>query len=210
VKTTGDYSFAGCNYLVSVLLPKSLEVIESYAFFQSLGFTGAKIPDTVKIIGDSAFANSGLEAIELPAGLTGIGNSAFVYTNLKTITLPSKVRNLGTGVFLYCSSLENADFSASRIISLGSMFQGCTSLKTLALPPTLTNISWDALGSCTALETLAVYAEQPPVLGTSGKDALENSGAEDLTIYVPEGSISAYQAADGWKEYLIKSLSELP
>ncbi len=70
--------------------------------------TKITIPDSVKIIGTSAFELCvSLEEIILPASLEKIGNTAFSECReLSAIYIPSNVSEIGICVFTGCSSLE--------------------------------------------------------------------------------------------------------
>jgi len=64
-------AFSGCNHLVNIILPESLEIIDDYAFARC----------------------EGIKAITLPLSLKYIGGHAFEYSpKLKTITLSRKTR----------------------------------------------------------------------------------------------------------------------
>ena len=53
--------------------------------------TRAIIPDTIKVIGNSAFANNRLTEITLPADLKGIGYYAFRGNRITSVTIPESV-----------------------------------------------------------------------------------------------------------------------
>ena len=74
-------------------------------FAKSLGIKNVVLPNTLKIIHNSAFANcTNLEIINFPNNLLVIGNYAFLNCNLVSVTLNS-VQNLSVGCFMKCSSL---------------------------------------------------------------------------------------------------------
>ena len=107
-----DYAFYGCTELDSIEIPASVEVIGTYAFYNT-GLTELTIPGTVKAIGDSAFNNcdslvtvtvgegiklipecafydcAALKTVNLPVGLEKIDNDAFAYTSIETVNIPS-------------------------------------------------------------------------------------------------------------------------
>ena len=59
-------------------------------------------------------------------------------------------------------------------------------------------IGEEAFSDCTALVKLRSKAMTPPVCGTQALDDINKWNCE---LYVPGVSISAYQAADQWKEF---------
>lgn len=65
------------------------------------------IPDTIKKIGSSAFANcDNLTSVTIPDSVTSIGNSAFAYCKgLTSVTIPGSVTSIGEGAFYGCNKL---------------------------------------------------------------------------------------------------------
>lgn len=75
-------------------------------------------------------------------------------------------------------------------------FYGCK-LQEITVPSTVTAINNKAFEDCRYLKKINLLPTTPPSLGT---DALRDTPNE-LKIYVPQGTLSAYQDADGWKDY---------
>ena len=69
---------------------------------------GARIPDSVTSIGNSAFSGcSGLTSVTIPDSVTSIGNYAFSgCSGLTSVTIPNSVTNIGYSAFSGCSGLE--------------------------------------------------------------------------------------------------------
>ena len=79
-------------------------------------------------------------------------------------------------------------------------FYGCTSLAQITLPTELASIGILAFYGCTNLTLVTCLTTVPPSLGIS---VFYNIHAS-LAIKVPAGSVEAYQAAEGWREYADK------
>lgn len=105
------------------------------------------IPEGVRIIKDSAFANSNITAIDFPSTLEEIGRDAFGNCNqLTKIEVPASCKVIGAEAFCGCSSLKEIKFNHDEIelrgyyyvrderIQSGFTFAGCTSLKEIVLP----------------------------------------------------------------------------
>lgn len=91
------------------------------------------IPDSVKVIGEGAFAgNTTLQSVEFPDGIESIRYNAFGdCTALKSITIPDSVTKVSPGAFKGCSALESVEIG-ENVSSWGSgVFNGCSSLKEL-------------------------------------------------------------------------------
>ena len=134
--------YGGCTYRVTE------------ASFSSNGFVERVVlPETITVIPSNAFYNCAeLTSVEMP-GVTTIEYNAFLNcTSLTDITLPDGVTTMGQSVFKGCTSLKYADLSQSSLTEMGSsVFQGCTALETVKLPDTLTSIPSYTFENCSSL-----------------------------------------------------------
>lgn len=150
-------------------------LVESH--FQSL--KSVAIPDTVKSIGISAFADCGaLETVSLGSGVESIGSYAFVNCKkLKTVTGGGSVTSLGDEVFRNTALTATPSFP--KLMRMGdSVFSGCTSLTTVDYPTRLTGIPAGTFENCTSLTSFAF----PPAVTTVHEYAFRGSGLTSLTI----------------------------
>lgn len=77
-----------------------LKTIESNAFSRvSLQNFEVVIPDTVTVIKNSAFWDSGIAKINIPDGVTTIGSAAFFQNRLTDIVIPDSVTSIGEYAF---------------------------------------------------------------------------------------------------------------
>ena len=108
-------------------------------------------------------------------GLTSIGENAFIDCfQLVAVTLPLTV-----------TEIENY------------AFENCNSLACITLGENIINIGEFAFNSCEGLQFIKVEAITPPVT-----DATAFYGVDaDIPVYVPCGTLSAYQAATGWSGF---------
>lgn len=111
-----EHAFSSCK-LKEILLPPRLLSIGQYAFSNcsELSYINSvngfnHIPGNVTVIDDSAFVEcKSLENIYLPQSLRIIGTSAFKGTALKEVTIPEGVSTIRSGAFAYCTQLEKID-----------------------------------------------------------------------------------------------------
>jgi hypothetical protein len=77
-------------------------------------------------------------------------------------------------------------------------------MQSLYLPSTITEIHYSAIYYLSNLIDLHIMATTPPPLSSYSR-------ASEVTLFVPEASITAYQAADNWKDfkYIYAELSNL-
>ena len=194
VTSIGKYAFGECFSLTSITIPNSVTEIGDAAFAHCSRLTSVTIPNSVTSIGTSAFGGcSGLikpvynahcfaylptsyeGAYTIPEGIKQIAGSAFGGCFVLTsITIPNSVTSIGEWAFQYCSSLTSVTIG-SGVTSIGNYaFYNCRSL--------------------TSIESLA---ETPPTLGTK----VFYSVSTQIPVYVPCGSVSAYQSAEGWNAF---------
>ena len=200
VSSIGFSAFYGCSGLTSIEIPDSVTEIDWYAFYGCSGLTAIEIPNSVTSIGYYTFEHcSSLTSIELPNSVTSIGGSAFEYcTSLTSIELPNSVASIGNGAFHGCSSLTAIKIP-NLVTSIGyAMFYCCYSLASIEIPNSLTFIDDWAFAECTSLTSMTVWADNPPVIEGDYVFYYMNKA---ITIYVPCGTIEAYQNAIGWNEY---------
>ncbi len=89
--------------------------IASCAFIGCDSLTEIIIPDSVRVIGEQAFAFSSIKSIVIPNGVTSIEGATFAYCeSLKEITIPASVKNIGYDVFNYCRLLKDVYFQGSE------------------------------------------------------------------------------------------------
>ncbi len=104
--------------------------------------TSVKLPDSIKIIDDSAFRMcSNLEEVNIPDGVTSIGKSAFwACENLKQLVIPDSVMSIEEAAFMYVKRLETINIPHSITVIKNCSFDSCKKLKKIVIPDTVTTI----------------------------------------------------------------------
>ncbi len=92
--------------------------------FYSAPIKSIKLPSTLKIIGQNAFANTSLRTVTIPEGVTELGTACFHDSyQLKEIIIPNSVVKIGSGCFTNCKALKSATLpSAYRNEGLYDIF----------------------------------------------------------------------------------------
>lgn len=86
-------------------------------------------------------------------------------------------------------------------------FSGCASITAVTIPKSVASLGWMAFYDCVGLKTVTVEATTPFAF-ENAEYAFPASVYSDATLYVPDGTVSAYSACEGWKEFKkIKDLS---
>ncbi len=129
-------AFASCYRLEKIDIPANVTTISTSAFDYCRGLREVNIPNTSKLtyIGNFAFYDCSFASIRLPEGLKTIGYSAFANSELERISLPGTVSSIGTGIFSGCVSLSDVTLGKyiERIPSY--TFYNCSALKDIVLP----------------------------------------------------------------------------
>ena len=96
-------------------------------------------------------------------------------SGLSEITIPNAVTSIGVGAF-----------------------QKCTGLTTITIPASVVKIESSAFMGCTGLTSVTNKAVTPQTITANVFDGLT---LPDICLYVPQSSVSAYEAAAVWKEF---------
>lgn len=116
------------------------------------------VPDTVVVIGESAFENNDfVEKVVLPNTVEEINEYAFWgCDNLKTVSLGKKIKQVGDYAFANCVGLEIMTIPSSVLyIGLGS-FVNCVNLEKITIPYNTIGIHETAFDGCPKLKIDAV------------------------------------------------------
>lgn len=82
--------------------------IASQGYYLDKDLTSYEIPEDIKVIGDFAFARSGLKSIEIPDGVESIGYGAFYHCDdLGEVSIPSSVKSIKGYAFENTSFVNN-------------------------------------------------------------------------------------------------------
>lgn len=141
ITTIGACSFALCEKLKYVKLPKNLKKIEEGAF-DLTALEKITLPNKLRYIGNNAFSGTALKKVEIPNSVTALKMQAFSYCeNLKNVTLskkltkledrvfegtdirkiviPSKIQEIGNEAFFYCENLKLVEIQSKKIKEIG-------------------------------------------------------------------------------------------
>jgi hypothetical protein len=146
----GLCAFLGCINLRSVVIPKSVNVIDGYAFSECSSLTSITIPDSVINICSYAFCScENLKSVDISNSIVRIEPLTFHgCSSLKFVVIPNSVTYIGASAFGYCSSLESIVIPELVNIIRDGAFQGCSSLKSVVMPESAIEINEDAFNGC--------------------------------------------------------------
>lgn len=183
VKSIGSEAFKECRQLISVTLPDSVESIGNWAFWGCGSLDLITLPDSVKAIGESAFANSGLDAITLPAYLTAISNNLFEDCDgLMSVTMGNNITSIGERAFYGCICLESITIPNS-VTSIGKDVFGRRQDNEFYFPPALKTVNTNSIEAWLKINFDGETAN--PIYYTK---SLTLNGETLTDLHVPEGT----------------------
>lgn len=160
--------------LILTHLPVSeADAAASASDFQTQGSTLVKyrgteervtIPDTVEVVGESAFENN---------------------QKVQFVVIPKSVKRLDAYVFWGCNNLEEVVLGKGLTAVDEYSFAGCTGLKQITIPENIQSIDAQAFAGCVNLTDIYIQAT---VTGIA-EDAFLN--CDNVTIHADEGSVAA-------------------
>ena len=111
------------------------------------------IPDTVKVIGASAFWRSDITGVTIPSSVKLIGASAFYEcASLTSVDIPGSVERIDNNAFSGCTGMTSITLHEGlKVIGDGGL-RDCEGLTSLVLPEGLTTLEDTALYDCENIE----------------------------------------------------------
>ena len=160
--------------LILTHLPVSeADAAASASDFQTQGSTLVKyrgteervtIPDTVEVVGESAFENN---------------------QKVQFVVIPKSVKRLDAYVFWGCNNLEEVVLGKGLAAVDEYSFAGCTGLKQITIPENIQSIDAQAFAGCVNLTDIYI----PATVTGIAEDAFLN--CDNVTIHADEGSVAA-------------------
>lgn len=160
--------------LILTHLPVSeADAAASASDFQTQGSTLVKyrgteervtIPDTVEVVGESAFENN---------------------QKVQFVVIPKSVKRLDAYVFWGCNNLEEVVLGKGLTTVDEYSFAGCTGLKQITIPENIQSIDAQAFAGCVNLTDIYI----PATVTGIAEDAFLN--CNNVTIHADEGSVAA-------------------
>ena len=164
-----------------------------------------RLGNGINTIYDYAFYyNYSLSGITIPNGVTSIEPNTFnICYSLVSVIIPDDVTSIESYVFYGCFSLSSITIPNGVTSIKSNAIQSCYSISGITIPDSVTAIGNSAFNNCYGLKEFHLLSTTPPTL-----DSAITNIPSDLVIYVPQGSLSAYQTATNWSSAASKMQEE--
>lgn len=170
--------FVNNELITDLVIPESVTSINNYAFIGGIGFTSLTIPNSVTHIGNFAFCDC--------SGIIG------------DLVIPDSVISIGSGAFSGCNGFTDDLVIPNSVTTIGeSAFSGCNGLLSITFGDSLSTIDNYAFNGCNGLTSMTLLTATPPTIQMRTFYNCPTS----IPIYVPCGSVEAYQSATYWNEF---------
>ena len=216
IKELPEYCFSRCSSLSEIAIPATVEKVWNNVFYGCTSLARVDIKDrqTELSLGYNSnysssdrkplFSDCPLNSIYI-GGNISYGTSSYSgyspfyrNTSLRAVKITDQETEISENEFYGCTGLTTVELG-DGIESIGNYaFSGCSALNSFLFGKSVTTIGEEAFSDCTAMTQLWSRAEVPPVCGNQ---ALDDINKWTCKLFVPEGSIEAYKAADQWKEF---------
>ena len=217
----GEYAFADCPMLYRVHFEDGSQLyeIKDRAFANCTGLIDINIP--------ARREKDGGEYITLPY-IRSSGSTYNNFLNVPNITYPltsnqskgyywgaKNVNGIVSGylvfpandtekteVMLCSTAAKGAIVIPESVTSLrANAFSGCSHVTSITIPAGVTNCGSGCFTGCSGLTSIISNAVTPPnVNDLSYMPSFQNVD-KSIPVYVPEESVDAYKAAEGWKQF---------
>lgn len=180
--------------VLRVLDMENVDIVRGGEYMHWPGANYESIIEEDNLLPDFCFIyNKSLKEVILPQSLKKIGNGAFAQTLLERIKLNEGLKEIGEGAFDQDTSLQSVDFPESVEIIHHAAFIQCHGLTQLRFPKHATFPTGNPAPVTFALETFEIDPENPNYVVKDG--VLYTSDFKTL-VGVPGGYKGAYTLGD--------------
>lgn len=204
--------FFGCHAIQKLYIPDNVSEIGEGAFSDCQGLSEIHLPASLETLHNRMFHGCPLRQLEIPAGVQTVEESALLGTLLTKLTVnPNNtvfdsrdncnavIRTKDSTLVAAC----NGSFIPESVDSIGyEAFAELDGIRSLTLPKNLKHVAPQAFMNLNNLTVITSYIENPAdVLAEDAFSSWYTNPYEQATLYVPAGTLAAYQADPKWAKF---------
>ena len=198
-ETDDDYNITYSRGLEKVIIQDGVESICDNAFSGCKKLTDITLPVSIKIIGVSAFQDTGLYDLYEHTGwnVCYIGNHLIAANQSisGTCTVKPGTKTIAGGAFASCGNLEGITIPDS-VVSIGNRaFFSCSSLKSITIPKNVTSIGDEVFYNCFDLASINVDSDNSAYCSEGG--VLYNKEKTEIIRYPKEKEGTSFAIPNG-------------
>ena len=186
--------------------------MENYSYYTKTpwynsrkSITSIIIQDGVTTVGNYSFMDlENLQSVVIGNDVVTIGSHAFEQcgTSFTSLTLGNSIVEIGEQAFINNSRITSINFPSTLQTIGEDAFYGCTKISSLTIPSSVTSIGDYAFGGCSLIAYIIAEPTTPP--STEENTFISIVTPSYIPLYVPNGSVAAYTAADRWNTFNIQ------
>ena len=215
VKSIGDNAFSGCTSLTEMIIPNSVNEINNKIFKGCTNLRRLIVEDGAEELrwncystssDERPFSGTSLETLylgrKLDLGRSSLNDSPFCFIkSLKDVTIGNSVERISNYAFYGCTGLTEITIPNSVTEIGDESFYGCTNLTKITISNSVTEIGYRTFAGCSNLKTIYSLNLQPPTYYIFFDPAFEQTCYSSAVLYVPIGSLNAYQTTIPWSNF---------
>lgn len=197
VTSIDDFAFMDCTDLTSITIPSSISSVGQDSFYGCTGLTRVDITDI------SAWCNIIYDYVGERTNPLYYAHHLFLNgTEVTDLIIPNTVTKIGWDAFLGCTSLTSVSIPNS-VTKIGwNAFGSCTGLTSATIGNSVTEIGQGAFEYCSNLNEVYSHITNPSsIIMEDDVFYREPNNYHVRTLYVPYGTLAAYQNDTRWSQY---------
>ncbi len=212
IETATNTLVAGAH---TTVIPNTVTILGPYSMASFANLYEIKIPNSVVRLEDHCLDYNNVMQLNIPSSVTYISRTAFTGCHFSVIQVhPANPRFdsrdncnaiIETATNRLVKGCMNTVIPDDVTIIGEGAFMSNANLSFIALPAQIESIERDAFTYLNGFLSMVCYAPVPPVIDTMTFNVKANGGvgyiSPNLPIYVPAGSVEAYQNAPYWNKF---------
>ena len=230
VTTIGTYAFRGCTGLSSVNIPSSVTAIGTLAFDGCTGLeeVHSEITEPFSIDRNTFSNETYKKPLYVPYGTKTKYEATNGWKNFKNIVESENSNKFEKDGVTYeilddetVAITKDNNVQHTQVLPIFVLYDGKSRTVTvigdgafknnqyltqITIPSTINKIGDGAFAGCVNLAVIIIHVENPIDIAhvrtrAGSSSVFEGVDMETCILYVPDNSVTAYKAADGWKDF---------